>query len=111
MGQVQLSPGGEHIAAVYLKVDGEPVAKTRVGSDDYDVIEGYSLTLNTLQPIDAGQTVTIEFEKRNGSVFLGGDKYKSNHWTGLYLGPSTPPLPQCIFAGQMFEYPGSCRKV
>ena len=34
MGNLQLSAGGDHIAAVYLKVDGKTVAKSRVGSDD-----------------------------------------------------------------------------
>ena len=28
----------------------------------------------------------------------------------MYLGLGTPELPECEYPGQMFQYPGSCRK-
>jgi len=52
--------------------------------------------------------VTIEWYGGNGASILDDSRH-STHWTGEYLGPSTPAPPECQSEGQTFEYPGSCR--
>ena len=104
-GQVYLPLGSS--GHVDLKVDGQIVAKSRVDRNG-QANEGVSaLSLNTIQPL-YGQTVTIEWSGYNGAYILG-DGSKGTHWTGVYLGSGTRPLPDCEFPGQTLEYPGSCR--
>ena len=67
------------------------------------------MSLNTVQEVRVGQTVTIEWSGRNGAYIVDDSNYHHTHWTGEYLGPSTPPPPECQTVGQTFEYPGSCR--
>ena len=66
------------------------------------------MTINSLQSVTVGQTVTIEFSGAEGGDISGTD-YKYTHWTGVYMGPSTPAIPECEYVGQVFEFPGSCR--
>merc|ERR1712154_410091 len=67
------------------------------------------MSLNTIQELDVGQTVTIEWTGYNGAyIYDNSDHY--THWAGEYLGPSVPSLPECQSEGQTFEYPGSCRE-
>ena len=105
-GQVYLPLGSS--GHVDLKVDGQIVAKSRVDRNG-DGNSGVSaISLNTVQPLYAGQNVTVEWSGYNGAYILG-DESKGTHWTGVYLGSGTLPLPDCQYPGQTLEYPGSCR--
>ena len=64
-------------------------------------------TINSLQSVTVGQTVTIEVTFYGGAYIA--DYPGSTHWTGVYMGPSTPAIPECQYVGQVFEFPGSCR--
>ena len=94
---------------VFLKVDGSIVASSFHNAPNDGATSYSTMTINSLQRVTVGQTVTIEF-------FNGGDVYlqdssgrKSTHWTGVYMGLSTPAIPECQYVGQVFEFPGSCR--
>jgi len=91
---------------VYLKVDGSTAAATyfRVEQPDW-----YPMSINTLQQLEAGQSVTIEW-KGGDSALLHSDSDKYIHWTGTYMQSGTVVPPTCEYTGQTFEYPGSCRK-
>ena len=92
---------------VYLKVDGQTAAKTAM-NPRYNESGSFSVSINTLQQLDAGQVVTIEYSGFNGTL-LEAYSSKDVHWTGTYIGSGTPALPECEFVGQTIEYPGSCR--
>ena len=50
-----------------------------------------------------GQIVSIELDGTGGvdrAYIHNSDKYHYTHWTGEYLGPSTPPPPECQSEGQ-----------
>ena len=105
-GQVYLPLGSS--GHVDLKVDGQIVAKSRVDRNGDGNSGVSSISLNTVQPLYAGQNVTVEWSGYNGAYILG-DESKGTHWTGVYLGSGTLPLPDCQYPGQTLEYPGSCR--
>ena len=57
------------------------------------------MSLNTIEELDVGQTVTIEWTGYNGAyIYDNSDHY--THWAGEYLGPSVPSLPECQSEGQ-----------
>ena len=92
-----------------LLVDGTIVANTFFdddqGDDEYD-----ALSINTLQQLQVGQNVTIEFEPSDGAYLFGSADELYTHWTGTYMQPGAVAPPECQYTGQTFEYPGSCRK-
>ena len=94
---------------VYLIIDGIPVAYSYVGDSDIQTNSYQTMSINTIQSVAVGQTVTLEWTPGGGDPFLYGNIDKPTHWSAVYLGPSTPPVPECEYAGQVFEYPGSCR--
>ena len=59
------------------------------------------MSLNSIQSLDIGQTVTIEWAGV-GDAYIRED-YKSyyTHWTAEYLGPSTPAPPVCQAEGEV----------
>ena len=79
---------------VYLRVDGQTVAITHFDGAD---VGWNSISINTLQQLQIGQNVTIDFESYNGS-FLDGKKY--THWTGTYMQSGTAVPPECEYTGQ-----------
>ena len=46
-----------------------------------------------------GQTVTIEWAGYGGAYIVESSSHYT-HWTGEYLGPSTPAVPECQSEGQ-----------
>lgn len=107
-------PGGTpaiHSGHVYLLVDGLRVASALV-REDVSVVPKVvlsSLSINTMQVLNAGQSVTLEYEGDQTTV-LESDADKYVHFTGEYVAPASVFPPQCEETGQTFEYPGSCRK-
>ena len=93
---------------ISLKIDGQSVARQYVKVDD-DTSAHFFPSITTMQHLATGQDVTIEFEGHDGTFLVDAGGYKHNRWSGSYLGPGTPALPECQFVGQTFEYPGSCR--
>ena len=95
------------IGYVNLMVDGTIVAKTYhyTRNDGYDAM---MMSINTLQQLQVGQNVTIEFEPSGGAYLVGYVIY--TRWTGTYMQPGAAAPPECQYTGQTFEYPGSCRK-
>ena len=91
---------------VHLLVDGTIVASTYFDDDDGNS----ALSINTLQQLQVGQNVTIEFEPYDGASLYGNTDRIYTHWTGTYMQPGAAPPPECQYTGQTFEYPGSCRK-
>ena len=91
---------------VFIKVDGVSVAAGKIYGHTSDV---FMLSLNTVQQLDVGQIVTVEWSGENG-VDLDSDVNKYTHFTGQFLGSGNLTPPECEFTGQSFEYPGSCRK-
>ena len=89
---------------VTLRVDGERVARSYFDDGLYEAIY-----INTLQQLQIGQNVTIDFDPESAGSFLD-DKSKYTHWTGTYMQSGTAKPPECEYTGQTFEYPGSCRK-
>lgn len=49
--------------------------------------------------LQVGQTVTIEWDGYNDAYIYDDDNHYT-HWTGEYLGPSTPAPPECQSEGQ-----------
>ena len=105
-GEVYLPPGSS--GDVVLKVDGQIVAKSRVDRNGQGNSGVSAMSLNTIQALSSGQNVTVEWGGYNGA-YIVGDETKGTHWTGAYLGSSTPTFPTCDYPGQSHEYPGSCR--
>ena len=58
------------------------------------------MTINSLQSLTVGQTVTIELNLGGGAYILDNSA-KYTHWTGVYVGPSEPPIPECEYPGQV----------
>ena len=113
MGQIGHSNGAFTTSGdVYLRVDGVIVASARQSQYNDYTYSATMLSINTLQTLDVGQVVTIEFEAPvgRGYVSLESDGGKYVHFTGQLLGSAAIYPPQCEFTGQSFEYPGSCRK-
>jgi len=80
-------------ASVYMKVDGEVVAAA-----EHDVGDGLAfhvtstLVINTLQQLEVGQTVTVEWDGVDGAFLDDASNRKFTHFTGQLLG-SVAPLP------------------
>ena len=97
------------IGVIRLRVDGEAVAASFLNPEGSGGGGLFSLSINTLQRLEAGQVVATEWDGA-GYAYITDDGDKYTHWTGQYLGPATSRPPQCEYAGQTFEYPGSCRQ-
>ena len=93
---------------VYLKVDGSTVATSLTNPPNDGSESTFTMTINSLQSVAVGQTVTIEVELYGGAYIIDNSR-KYTHWTGIYMGPSMPAIPECEYVGQVFEFPGSCR--
>ena len=91
---------------VGLKVNGNTVANIYVRWPEGNYIP---ISLTSIQKLEAGQTVTIEYFSESSSG-LGYDETGTTNWSGMYLGSSILTPPTCEYAGQTFPYPGSCRK-
>merc|ERR1712150_326355 len=52
---------------------------------------------------------TIDVAMVGGAYIRDIPDYTYTHWTGVYMGPPTPAIPECEYVGQVFEFPGSCR--
>ena len=96
---------GESYGYVILRVDGTEVARTYF-FDGYD----NALSINTLQQLQVGQNVTIEFAPSGGAYLRDTADRIYTHWTGTYMQSGAVAPPECQYTGQTFEYPGSCRK-
>ena len=89
-GNVHFPNDGDNLV-VYLKVDGSTVASSYTsphndgsGSGSY-----LTMTINSLQSVTVGQTVTIEVALDGGAYIYGSSDRKYTHWTGVFMGPST----------------------
>ena len=109
MGMAKLALESE--VDIYLKVNGE-IRGISFVLPQLDTAGYYPLSMNVLQQLEAGDTVTIEFVSRlnvDGGRLYSTSPDITTHWTGTYMGSGSPALPECQFVGQTFEYPGSCR--
>jgi len=102
LGQAQPADGYGY---VIFRVDGTKVANTYF-YDGYD----NALSINTLQQLQVGQNVTIEFAPSGGAHLFSSADEIYTHWTGTYMQSGSATPPECQYTGQTFEYPGSCRK-
>ena len=102
-------PGASY-SKVGLRVDGILVAVTEVKLLDDNSLGFVPLSINTLQQLQVGQNVTIEFGSNSGGAYLYDNIFKYTHWTGTYMQSGAVVPPECQYTGQTFEYPGSCRK-
>ena len=88
-----------------LNIDGEIVASL---FNDPEVEITFVMTLNTIQHVTAGQSITLEWYGEG--TITGGSQGQDSHFTGEYLGNTGPTPPECEYPGQTFQYPGSCRQ-
>ena len=88
-----------------LNIDGEIVASL---FNDPEAEITFDMTMNTIQHVTAGQSITLEWYG-DGKPF-GSTQNKYSHFTGEYLGNTGPTPPECEYPDQTFQYPGSCRK-
>ena len=95
-GYVRIRVDGSYAAISYLNPDGGATGR-------------FPISINTLQQLEAGQIVTIEWTGYNGAYLYSGSS-EWIHWTGTYMQSGTIVPPACEYTGQTFEYPGSCRK-
>ena len=86
---------GNEEGYVSLRVDGQTVAITHF--DGADVGWNF-ISINTLQQLQIGQNVTIDFDPRGDGSFLDGKKF--THWTGTYMHSGTAVPPECEYTGQ-----------
>ena len=97
----------------YLKVDGVTAAAARIEGDPYEFqgTHGYfSMAINTIQEVNAGQSVTLEWDNLGGDGQIYSNAHNATaHFTGEYLGNKDPSPPVCEYPGT-FQYPGSCRQ-
>ena len=91
---------------VELKVNGNTVANIYVRWPEGNYIP---ISLTSIQKLEAGQTVTIEYNSE-GSWGINYTGEGITNWTGMYSGSGLMYPPNCEKAGQTFPYPGSCRK-
>ena len=70
---------------VYLKVDGLSAASNYVYPKS-DRLESFVMTMNTVQNLEVGQSVSIEWENAGSDAHINDDSLKHTHWTGTYLG-------------------------
>jgi len=108
-GYVYFPSADDPYGYIYLKVDGTIVANSFTNPTDDGTASWFTMSLNTVQDLQVGQTVTIEWVGGNGASIVDDPPTHRTHWTGEYLGPSMPTPPECQSEGQTFEYPGSCR--
>ena len=92
-----------NLIAYSLKIDGVIAARSFITYAQQRAM----MAMNTIQEVNAGQSVTIEW---TDTGFIKGSSFKYSHFTGEYLGNTGPALPECEYPGQTFQYPGSCRK-
>ena len=92
-------------AAYNLLVDDVIAARSYMDAD-VQTTSDFMMSMNTIQEVNAGQIVTIEWD--GDGVISGAAKYA--HFTGEYLGNTGPSPPVCEYPGQTFQYPGSCRQ-
>ena len=104
-------------------VTSDPIGFVKLLIDDTVVASGYMrdengnsyvtryfmVSLNTLQILNVGQRVNIQWDGNDGA-YLRSNANSFVHFTGHNIASSTLVLPQCEYTGQTFEYPGSCRK-
>lgn len=103
------------IGYVRLKIDGVEVAEMYVAPGLTDDAQNpnygyYPISLTTIQEAEINSLITIEFNSNDCIYLFDTSYYKYTHFTGKFLGNLTPPLPNCEFPGQTFQYPGSCRQ-
>merc|ERR1712117_129000 len=72
--------GGNSYGYVNLLVDGTNVATTHFNDDRLD-----TLSINTLQQLQLGQNVTIEFVQSGGAYLESSAGAIYTHWTGTYM--------------------------
>ena len=89
MGTARIPSSG--YGRVNLKVNGDTKVQSYV-NPDADRDGYYPLSLNILQQLEAGDTVTIEWAK-NGDAYFTNYYDVTTHWTGTYMGYGTPALP------------------
>ena len=99
--------GTNYAVMVELKVNGNPVANTFLIPNTHGTHRPLSIT--SIQKLEAGQTVTIEYNSE-GSWGINYTGEGITNWTGMYSGSGLMYPPNCEKAGQTFPYPGSCRK-
>ena len=79
---------------VTLRVDNKRVARSFFDDGAYETI-----SMNTLQQLQIGQNVTIDFDPESAGSFLD-DRSKYTHWTGTYMQSGTAVPPECEYTGQ-----------
>ena len=87
------------IGVIRLRVDDEPVAASFLNPESSAGGGLFSLSINTLQRLDAGQVVATEWDGA-GNAYITDNGEKYTHWTGQYLGPAVSRPPECEYAGQ-----------
>ena len=78
-------------------------------SDGYDGWRYFMVSIDTLQALEVGQHVSIQWAARDGAKLHSSSNFPV-HFTGHNMASSTLVPPQCEYTGQTFEHPGSCRK-
>ena len=85
--------------AVTLSVDGRSVAGSYL--DLYGDNSGYvPLSIDTLQKLQIGQNVTIDFANDSGSSSIWDNDFRYTHWTGNYMQSGAVVPPECQYTGQ-----------
>ena len=82
---------------VTLRVDNKRVARSFFDDGAYETI-----SINTLQQLQIGQNVTIDFDSGiDGSYLHDNVSYGPyTHWTGTYMQSGTAVPPECEYPGQ-----------
>ena len=80
---VSLSTSGNRDVYITLKVDGVAAATSTILPTDSGTSGFFPMAINTIQQVDAGQSVTIEWVG-DGYIFSSDSKYA--HFTGEFLG-------------------------
>ena len=78
-----LKSGGS--AWVELKTNGDIVARTYLNPQSVNDDTYHPLSINTIQKLEVGHTVTVEYGSTN-SYGLGYGGHTTTAWTGMYLG-------------------------
>ena len=61
------------------------------------------MSLNSIQSLNIGQTVTVTWEGYKGAYIYDSPGSHYTHWTVEYLGPSTPAPPVCQAEGEVSD--------
>ena len=78
-----------------LNIDGEIVASL---FNDPEAEITFDMTMNTIQHVTAGRSITLEWYG-DGKLF-GSTQNKYSHFTGEYLGNTGPTPPECEYPDQ-----------